>query len=107
VVAKFEPTSKHLAALNGLTEEQKDLVLEALSVNLDYVKNDLFKKASAERELFEEGMEIQAASTSWYHPMMDDELIAQSAPSSSLLTTSRRSICSCGTTMPGAGRRAR
>ncbi len=87
VVAKFEPTSKHLAALNGLTEEQKDLVLEALSVNLDYVKNDLFKKASAERELFEEGMDIQAASTSWYHPMMDDELIAQSAPSSSLLTT--------------------
>ncbi|HVT80356.1 MAG TPA: sigma-70 family RNA polymerase sigma factor [Phycisphaerae bacterium] len=87
VVAKFEPTSKHLAALNGLTEEQKALVLEALSVNLDYVKNDLFKKASAERELFEEGMAIQAASTSWYHPMMDDELIAQSAPSSSLLTT--------------------
>ena len=29
VVAKFEPTSKHLAALNGLIEEQKDLVLEA------------------------------------------------------------------------------
>jgi RNA polymerase sigma factor (sigma-70 family) len=87
VVAKFEPTSKHLAALNGLTEEQKALVLEALSVNLDYVKNELFKKASAERELFEEGMAIQAASTSWYHPMMDDELIAQSAPSSSLLTT--------------------
>jgi RNA polymerase sigma factor (sigma-70 family) len=86
-VVKFEPTARHLAALNGLTEEQKDLVLEALSVNLDYVKNDLFKKASAERELFEEGMKIQAASTSWYHPMMDDELIAQSAPSSSLLTT--------------------
>jgi RNA polymerase primary sigma factor len=86
-VIKFEPSTRHLAALNGLSDEQKDLVLEALDVNLDYVKNDLFKKASAERELFEEGMPIQAASTSWYHPMMDDDLIAQSAPSSSLLTT--------------------
>lgn len=87
IVAKFEPTARHLASLNGLTDDQKSLVLEAVTVNLDYVKNDLFKKASAERELFEEGMAIRAASTSWYHPMMDDELIAQSAPSSSLLTT--------------------
>ncbi len=88
-VVKFEPAVKHLAALNGLNEQQKELVLEALNVNLDYVKNDLFKKASAERELFEEGMQIQAASTSWYHPMMDDDLVAQSAPSSSLLNTAQ------------------
>ena len=88
-VIKFEPTAKHLAALNGLSDEQKSLVLEAASVNLDYVKNDLYKKASAERELFDEGMDIQAASTSWYHPMMDDDLIAQSAPTSSLLTTAQ------------------
>jgi len=86
---KFEPTARHLAPLATLEPEQKALVLEALSANLDYVKNDLFRKASAERELFEEGMPLQAASTSWYHPMVDDELIAQSAPNSSLLTTAQ------------------
>lgn len=86
-VQKLELTARHQAALAGLTDEQRALVMEAISVNLDYVKNDLFRKASAERELFDEAPDIRAASTSWYHPMVDDELIAQSAPSSSLLTT--------------------
>jgi len=86
-LAKPELTARHQAAIENLTEEQRALVVEALTVNLDYVKNDLFRKASAERELFVEGLPIQPASTSWYHPMVDDELIAQSAPSSSLLTT--------------------
>lgn len=85
--AKPELTARHQAALESLPEDQRALVAEALTVNLDYVKNDLFKKASAQRELFDEGLLIHAASTSWYHPMVDDELIAQSAPSSSLLTT--------------------
>jgi len=84
-----ELTARHQAALESLPEAQRALVTEALEVNLDYVKNDLFRKASAERELFEEAAEIQAASTSWYHPMVDDELIAQSAPTSSLLTTAQ------------------
>jgi len=82
-------TLKHQAALVGLSETRRALVLEALTVNLDYVKSDVFKKAAAERELFEDAAVIQAASTSWYHPMVDDELIAQSAPSSSLLTTAQ------------------
>jgi len=86
---KFERTARHNAALSSMEPEQKDLIIEALSANLDYVKNDMFRKASAERELFDEGMPLQAASTSWYHPMVDDELIAQSAPSSSLLTTAQ------------------
>lgn len=84
---RFELTARHQAAIASLTEDQRALVLEAVSVNLDYVKNDMFRRASAERELFEEGMPIRPASTGWYHPMVDDELIAQSAPSSSLLTT--------------------
>jgi len=87
VVAKPELGARHQTAMANLTEEQRDLINEAVTVNLDYVKNDLFKKASAEEELFNQ--EIQAASTSWYHPMVDDELIAQSAPSSSLLTTAQ------------------
>ncbi len=85
---KVELAAKHHAALAGLSEAQRDLVLEAVTVNLDYVKNDLFRKASAERELFE-GPVIALASTSWYHPMIDDELIASAAPSSSLLTTAQ------------------
>jgi RNA polymerase sigma factor (sigma-70 family) len=84
---KPELTARHHAAINSLSEDEKSLVTEALTVNLDYVKNDLFRKASAERELFDEGLPITSASTSWYHPMVDDELIAHSAPSSSLLTT--------------------
>jgi len=80
-------TARHHAALAALPADDKDLILEALEANLDYVKSEFFRKSSAERELFEEGPALQAASTSWYHPMVDDELIAQSAPSSSLLTT--------------------
>ncbi len=87
VPVKPELSARHLAAIESLPEDSHALVTEALSVNLDYVKNDLFRKPSAERELFDEGMAIQAASTSWYHPMVDDELISQSAPSSSLLNT--------------------
>jgi RNA polymerase primary sigma factor len=80
------PTSqRHQAALNGLNELEREWVQEALTVNLDYVRNDLFRRASAERELFEQGMPITPASTSWYHPMIDDELIGNSAPSSALL----------------------
>jgi RNA polymerase primary sigma factor len=86
VIQKFEPNARQLAVLNGLTSDTRALVEEALNVNLNFVKNDLFKQASAERELFEEAKPIAAASTSWYHPMVDDELIGQSAPSSSLLT---------------------
>jgi RNA polymerase primary sigma factor len=85
----FQLSNKHLAAMVDLSAEERTLVHEALITNLDYVKNDLFKKPTAERELFEEGPAIKAASTSWYHPMIDDELIANSAPSSSLLTTAQ------------------
>jgi len=84
VVTKFEPSAKHQAAILGLSEEERDLVLEAISVNLDYVKNELYRKPTAERELFDEGLPIQPASTGWYHPMVEDELIGQSAPSSSV-----------------------
>jgi len=86
-VPKFVPNARHEAALSTLSLDARALVEEALNVNLNYVKNDLFKQANAEKELFDEATPIQAASTSWYHPMVDDELIGQSAPSSSLLTT--------------------
>jgi len=86
---KDDLTMRHHAALSGLSDAQQALVLEALTVNLDYVKSDFFKKPSAQRELFDQAEDIQAASTSWYHPMVDDELIAQSAPTSSLLTTAQ------------------
>lgn len=86
---RFEPNARHMGAIAHLSDDKRELILEALNVNLDYVKNPLFTKASAERELFEEGMAINAPSTSWYHPMVDDELISNSAPSSSLLTTAQ------------------
>jgi len=89
VAPKLELTGRHQAALADLSDDKRELVLEALITNLDYVKSDFFKKASAERELFDEGMAISPASTSWYHPLVDDELVAHSAPSSSLLTTAQ------------------
>ena len=79
-------TARHSAVLESLEPAQRELLEEALTVNLDYVKNDLFKSASAERELFDEGLSIAPSSTSWYHPMIDDELLRGSAPSSSLLS---------------------
>ena len=83
----FEPGARHQATLAALSDSQRSLVEEALTVNLDYVKNDAFRKASSEREFFEDGLDISPASTSWYHPMVDDGLVSHSAPSSSLLTT--------------------
>jgi len=86
---KPELTARHRAAMVDLADEKRELVLEALTANLDYVKSSTFSRASAERELFTEGLAISPASTSWYHPLVDDELIAQSAPSSSLLTAAQ------------------
>lgn len=85
-VPSVPSTQRHTSALADLTEIQRELVLESMTTNLDYVKNDFFKRASAERELFIDAMEITPASTSWYHPMIDNELVAGSAPSSSLLS---------------------
>ena len=87
--AKLELNARHQAALSTLSPEQRDLILEALEANLDYVKSEQFRKSSAEREFFDEGLAIAPASTSWYHPLVDDELIAHSAPSSSLLTAAQ------------------
>jgi RNA polymerase primary sigma factor len=86
---KTELTAKHRAAIADLREDQRDSLIEALTANLDYVKSPVFLKDSAEDELFTNGMQIAPASTSWYHPLVDDELVAHSAPSSSLLTTAQ------------------
>ena len=59
-VPKVELTAKRRFALAGLTEAQQSLVLEAVTVNLAYVKSKMFRKVSAERELFEDAAVIQA-----------------------------------------------
>jgi len=76
---------RHTGALAPLSVARRSLVQEALTVDFDYVKNDLFRKASAERELFDEGIAINPASISWYHPMTENELSGQSSPASILL----------------------
>lgn len=86
VVLPIPSTQRHTSALETLSIENRELVTEALTANLDYIKNDFFKRASAERDLFVNAMEISPASTSWYHPMIDNELSAGSAPSTSLLS---------------------
>lgn len=86
-VAAPELTARHRAAMSGLTDAQRELIEEALTANLNYVKNDLFKKPGAEKELFGPGKEILPASTSWYRPMLDDDLLGTNVPASSLLTT--------------------
>ena len=81
----FAPSSqKHRAALAALTPSERELATEALSVSLDFMPNPLFNKADAQRELFDEGMEIARAGTGWYHPMMED-VLTSATPSSSLL----------------------
>lgn len=87
VLPVMPTTVRHHALLAGLEPEERGLVQEAMSVPLDYVPNPIFKRQATQRELFEDGMAITPASTSWYHPMIDDELAGSSAPSSSLLNT--------------------
>jgi RNA polymerase primary sigma factor len=78
-------TQRHIVALETLPREERELVEEAMTVNLDYVKSETFSSPTAEHDLFEGGMTIKGGSTSWYHPMIDEELITSNAPSSSLL----------------------
>jgi RNA polymerase primary sigma factor len=85
----MEWTVKRHSALAGLTEAQQALVREAVTVTLTYVNSDRFRKASAERELFDDAADVRATSTSWYHPLVDDGLTAPSAPRSSHLTTAQ------------------
>ena len=85
----FEMNARHRAAIADLPEFQRESIVEAMTANLDYVENPLFTQPSAERELVTDGMAIAPASTSWYHPLVDDELVSHSAPSSSLLTTAQ------------------
>lgn len=82
-----ELTPRHRTVLAGLTEAQRSLIEEALSANLNYVKNESFKKPGAEKELFGPGKDILPASTSWYRPMLDDDLLGSNVPTSSLLST--------------------
>ena len=51
-------TARHTAALATLDALSRELAEEALTVNLEYVNNEMFKKSNAEVELFDEGMEI-------------------------------------------------
>jgi RNA polymerase primary sigma factor len=81
-----ELPAKLRRALSHLHDGSLELALEALSLPIDYIDNPMFKKRSAEAALFDEGMDITAASTSWYHPMLDDDLSGSSAPSSTLLS---------------------
>ncbi len=80
-----ELPAKHRAALTPLKDSARRLALEAISLPIDFIDNPVFSDPSAEEELFDSGMEIVAASTSWYHPMLDDDLNATPAPSSALL----------------------
>jgi RNA polymerase primary sigma factor len=79
-------TRRHQAVLAAISSREQELILEAFSSPLDYVANSMFRRASAERELFDQGMDIAYRGTGWYHPMLDDDLVG-SAPSSALLKT--------------------
>src|ERR1051325_11028874 len=61
----FELSARHQAAIAGCSDDDRALAPKALSVTLDYVKNALSRRASAERKLFDEALPIRAASTSW------------------------------------------
>ncbi len=84
--AAFPQTQRHELALASLSQAQRDLVIEAAGAPLDHVPNPMFRRASAEKELFDEGLDIGTANTGWYHPMLE-EYLSTTAPSSSLLST--------------------
>jgi RNA polymerase primary sigma factor len=76
---------RHQAVLAALSPREQELILKAFSSPLDYVANQMFRNTSAEKELFDEGMDIFHKGAGWYHPMLDNDLAGSSAPSSSLL----------------------
>jgi RNA polymerase sigma factor (sigma-70 family) len=43
-----------------------------LSEKADYVDNDLFRAAQAEKKIFEDAPPIQKPDTTWYHPVMEN-----------------------------------
>ncbi len=93
VVPETPATSvKPTSAVKGLSASEREVLEEALGANLNYVKNDLFKKPSAEKELFAPGKAITSVSTSWYRPMLDDDLLGSNVPNSSLLDTDQEKL---------------
>ncbi len=56
-------------ALAKLSPGDRTLVAEALSVPLTHIAHEMYARASAERELFEEGPDLAPAITDWYQPM--------------------------------------
>ncbi|HTV49049.1 MAG TPA: sigma-70 family RNA polymerase sigma factor [Phycisphaerae bacterium] len=80
-------TRRHRTILEALSLSQQQLIQEAYDSPLDYVANSMFRRVSAERDLFDQGMVIAHKSTGWYHPMLDDDVTGSTAPSSSLLKT--------------------
>ena len=49
-------------------EELKDVLAEPM----DFVDDEIFHKANAEKKVFDEAPEIPQPNTSWYHPVMED-----------------------------------
>ena len=60
-----------------LSPTDQDALKRIVTEKYDYVVNDLFGQADAERVLFEEAPQIARPDTSWYHPVMEN--IASSA----------------------------
>ncbi len=54
-----------------LSPEDEATLQAVLSGKCDYVENDVFKKANAEKQLFVEASQINRPDTSWYHPLME------------------------------------
>jgi RNA polymerase primary sigma factor len=67
----IRPAPRSLEVLASLPLEIRALVREALTVPLTYINHPLFDDPDAERQLFEEGMSIEVAPASWYHPFSD------------------------------------
>jgi len=81
-----------------LTALEKVRLLELLAEPVDFMDSPEFRKAGAERRIFDEAPEIARPDVSWYRPLMDERTKAREmsrpgrAPASVLLTAAQERV---------------
>ena len=61
-----------LAGVKQLSNRDQATLKQILASKCDFVPNELFGKANAQRKIFDEAPPIARPDTSWYHPVMEN-----------------------------------
>lgn len=69
----FAPKAKTASGIEAtLSEADAKVIAHVLATEPDYIDNELFRKPTAERQIFDDAPNVRKPDASWYSPVMDD-----------------------------------